>query len=146
MKSRLTIVIFFSLLIHTAGKLKAQTATLVTDKDSTLVGGEYVFNIAEKMPEFPGGDAALDKFIKKNIKYPKYERKNGIGGNVYVQFIVKSNGEIYNPKILKGVDKGEGLNYAALKVINAMPPWIPGKQNGRYVSTFVNLPITFVLK
>ncbi len=97
--------------------------------------------VPQVMPEMVGG---LNKYLGENLKYPVDARKLGIGGKVYVQFIVGKNGEIRDIKILKGVNKL--LDKEAIRVVEAMPNWKPGKQHGRPVSVIYNLPIHFKLK
>jgi protein TonB len=106
---------------------------------------EVVFSIVEQMPEFPGGMAEMMKFIQKNIRYPKKDKKNGISGTCYVTFIIDKTGEIREAKILRGINGGERCNSEALRVVKSMPKWIPGKQNGKNVDVQFNLPIKFTI-
>ncbi|HNW90160.1 MAG TPA: TonB family protein [Bacteroidales bacterium] len=99
--------------------------------------------IVEEMPEFPGGEAARKKFLSENIKYPQIAREIGTQGPVYVNFVVEKNGSITGVKILRGI--GSGCDEEALRVINAMPNWIPGRQNGKEVRVQINMPIHFKL-
>ena len=107
---------------------------------------EEIFAVVEEMPSFPGGEGELSKFLQKNINYPQMEREEGIAGTVYVTFVVDKEGKINDVKTLKGVKGGPGLEKEALRVINSMPPWKPGKQQGRSVRVQFNLPIRFSLK
>lgn len=108
------------------------------------VGEEVPFTYVEQMPEFPDGQAALYKWIGEKIKYPAIARENGISGKVVVQFVVTKDGEIQKAKVVQGL--GGGLNEEALRVVNAMPRWRPGKHNGRAVPVTFTLPIKFVLQ
>ena len=107
---------------------------------------EEIFTVVEQMPSFAGGDGELMKFIQKNIVYPAIEKEAGISGTAYVTFVVDKEGKITDVKILRGVSGGPNCDKEAMRVVKAMPPWKPGKQNGRPVSVQYNLPIKFVLR
>jgi periplasmic protein TonB len=102
-----------------------------------------VYTIVENMPEFSGGDAAMLNFIKDNIVYPDKAKENKIQGRVYVNFVVDEAGRVTSAKILRGI--GGGCDEEALRVVNMMPLWKPGMQNGKTVKVVYNLPITFSL-
>jgi protein TonB len=104
---------------------------------------QEVFTIVENMPEFPGGEAAMRKYIGKNIKYPNLARENKVEGTVYIQFVINQNGEISDTKILRGI--GAGCDEEALRVIKKMPAWAPGKQRGKPVRVQFTLPMKFKL-
>ena len=99
----------------------------------------------EIMPEFPGGEEALAKFLRNNLRYPGMASENGIQGVVFVKFVVRATGEISDVEVV-GAKKGAGLDEEALRVVKKMPKWKPGKQNGQHVSVFFNLPINFRLE
>ena len=101
------------------------------------------FMVVENMPEFPGGDLGLAKYIKKNIKYPKIAKDNNITGKVYVSFIVDKFGSATNVKIVRGVD--ENLDAEAIRVIKSLPKYKPGKQRGEAVRVMFTIPINFKL-
>lgn len=103
-----------------------------------------VFNMIEKMPRFPGGDAALMKFLKDNTIYPPYAFNAGIEGRVFVNFVVDSCGNISHVKVVRAVYPL--LDAEALRVVKSMPKWTPGEQRGKKVSTSINLPVNFVLQ
>ncbi|KJF41806.1 energy transducer TonB [Draconibacterium sediminis] len=103
-----------------------------------------VFFIVEDMPEFPGGDLALRKYIANAIKYPVIAQENGIQGKVYVTFVVSKTGKVTDAKIARGVDPS--LDKEALRVVNALPAWKPGKQRGKPVNVSYTVPINFVLQ
>lgn len=103
-----------------------------------------VFFIVEDMPEFPGGDLALRKYIANSIKYPVIAQENGIQGKVYVTFVVGKDGKVTNARIARGVDPS--LDKEALRVVNALPTWKPGKQRGKPVNVSYTVPINFVLQ
>lgn len=105
---------------------------------------EQIFVIVEEMPDFPGGDMELRKFIANNVKYPEDAQKNGIQGKVYVTFVVAKDGYVKNAKIARGV--APSLDEEALRVVNSLPMWKPGKQRGEYVNVAYTVPINFVLQ
>lgn len=98
---------------------------------------------AEQAPSFPGGMEALHKFLSENIKYPITALENGIQGRVIVKFVVSKTGDISNIQIFRGVDTS--LDMEAVRVIQAMPKWIPGKQKGKAVDVYFTLPVEFRL-
>lgn len=105
---------------------------------------EPIFVLVEKMPSFPGGDAALFQYLGKNIKYPTISAEMGTQGRVIVQFVVDKDGTITNPVVVKSVDAY--LDKEALRVINAMPKWTPGKQRNQPVRVKYTLPVMFRLQ
>jgi TonB family protein len=102
-----------------------------------------VYQVVEDMPKYPGGDDAMIKYIVSTIKYPEEAKKNGVMGTVYVQYIVETDGSVTHVSILRGV--GSGCDEEALRVVQGMPKWIPGKQNGETVRVQFVLPIKFSL-
>jgi len=120
-------------------------APIVTAKEEKEEEAEaQVFFIVEEMPEFPGGEAALRAFIAKSINYPVIAQENGIQGKVYVTFVVDRDGGISDAKIARGVDPS--LDKEALRVVNTLPKWKPGKQRGKPVRVSYTVPISFVLQ
>lgn len=105
---------------------------------------EERFTFVEFMPEFPGGEAALMKYLSKNLRYPNMAQENGIQGSIFVQFVVNKDGSISEVKTV-GAHKGAGLEEEAVRVVSKMPSWKPGKQNGKAVTVIFNLPVTFRL-
>lgn len=103
-----------------------------------------VFFIVEDMPEFPGGELALRKYIANAIKYPVIAQENGIQGKVYVTFVVGKDGAVRDAAIARGVDPS--LDKEALRVVNQLPRWKPGKQRGKAVNVSYTVPINFVLQ
>ncbi len=103
-----------------------------------------VFIIVEEMPEFPGGMKALTSYIAKAIKYPVIAQENGIQGKVYVSFVVDTKGRVTNAKVIRGVDPA--LDEEALRVVNSLPLWKPGRQGGKAVRVSFSVPISFVLQ
>ena len=105
---------------------------------------EQIFVAVEQPAEFPGGMAALMKWLNNNMRYPEAAQQNDIQGRVIVNFVVEKDGSIANVKIAKGVDKD--LDREALRVVKKMPKWQPGKNNGVAVRSYFNLPVTFRLQ
>ena len=103
-------------------------------------------SIAEKMPSFPGGEAAMMEYIQGNVKYPGIEKKSGISGICYVTFVVEKDGSITDVKILRGVPNGPGIDAESIRVVKAMPKWNPGQQYGKDVRVQFNLPIKYTLR
>ncbi|HEY3369886.1 MAG TPA: TonB family protein [Prolixibacteraceae bacterium] len=101
------------------------------------------YTVVEQMPEYPGGEAALRKYLSNNVHYPQIATENGVQGKVYVNFVVDRDGGISNVKVVRGVDSA--LDKEAVRVVKAMPKWIPGKQNGETVRVSYTVPINFVL-
>jgi protein TonB len=95
-------------------------------------------------PEYPGGEAALAKYLQKSIRYPHMAQENGIQGMVFIRFVVNRDGAITGVEIM-GAPKGGGLEEEAMRVVRNMPRWKPGRQNGQNVAVFFNLPINFTL-
>lgn len=103
-----------------------------------------VFDVVEQMPEFPGGINGLMQYLMTNVKYPVDAQKSKTEGRVLVMFIVDREGNVTEPEILKSVSPS--LDAEALRVVNAMPKWTPGKQKGKPVRVKYTLPIAFQLK
>lgn len=103
-----------------------------------------IFMVVEEMPEFPGGTEALRKYLAQSVVYPVVAQENGIQGRVYIQFVINQNGEVTDATILRGVDPS--LDREALRVVEAMPKWKPGKQLNRPVRVSYIVPINFTMK
>ena len=107
-------------------------------------GESDVYQIVEQMPEFPGGAAELYHYISKNIRYPQEAKEKGIQGRVFIGFIVEKDGSISNVRNLRGVDSE--LDAEAIRVIQSLPKWKPGKHNGEFVRVSYQIPIVFKLE
>ena len=94
-------------------------------------------------PQFPGGDAALISFLNENIKYPPTAAQDRIEGKVIVQFLVEKTGEIGEVKVLRSL--GKDLDKEAVRLIKSLPKFTPGRMNGKAVSVWYTLPVTFTL-
>ncbi len=119
-------------------------APVISAKEEKEEEEQQVFFIVEDMPEFPGGEMALRTFIANAIKYPVIAQENGIQGKVYVTFVVGKDGSVSDAKIARGVDPS--LDKEALRVVNTLPKWKPGKQRGKPVNVSYTVPINFVLQ
>lgn len=105
---------------------------------------QKIFLVVESMPEFPGGEAAMYKFIADIIEYPRLAKETGISGRVFVTFVVEKDGRVTDVQILRGI--GGGCDEEAIRVIKAMPKWTPGKQRGKPVRVQFRMPIKFTLQ
>ena len=113
------------------------TSTAQTKKN------DMVFSVVEVMPQYPGGQIAMMKYIMENMKYPEQAMKEGIQGRVTVRFIVEKDGSISDVKPVLSVHPL--LNKEAVRVVKSMPKWSPGKHNGKPVRVRFNLPVMFKL-
>jgi protein TonB len=102
-----------------------------------------VYHFVETMPEFPGGQDAMTRFLQKNIQYPDSARNHNIAGRVIVSFVVMEDGSLTDVKVVKNV--AWDLDAEAIRVVKLMPKFIPGKQQGKAVKVQFNLPISFRL-
>ena len=100
-----------------------------------------VYNMAEEMPTFPGGPAALGQFLRRSLHYPEAALDAHISGKVHVRFTVDENGHLLDPEVVKGL--GFGLDQEALRLVRLMPWWTPGKIAGRAVRVRYVMPIVF---
>jgi protein TonB len=102
------------------------------------------FIVVEEMPEFPGGQAAMLKYIGKHLRYPASAQAKGIAGIVYVSFVISAEGQVTKVEVMKGIDRA--CDQEAVRVISKMPAWKPGRQSGRNVSVRYSLPIRFSMQ
>ena len=123
------------------------------DNEITVVGyGEQksadtsgqVFAIVEKMPQFPGGEKAINEFISKTLQYPVIAQENGIQGKVVCSFIINQDGSVTDAEVISGVDPS--LDREALRIVSAMPKWTHGTQRGKAVRVKYTMPVTFTLQ
>ncbi|MCX6350296.1 MAG: energy transducer TonB [Bacteroidetes bacterium] len=119
---------------ETVTEVKEEVKKEVVEEEKPLL-------FVQNMPEFPGGEDAMQKFISKNLVYPSLALDLGLEGKVYVQFVVKKDGSINDVTVLK--DIGGGCGVAATKVVSKMPSWKAGSQSGRNVPVLVRIPIQF---
>ena len=126
----------------TAAQQEAYVPPAVVEEEEE--SEQQIFTVVEKMPEFPGGMAALMKYLANAIKYPVIAQENGIQGRVSCSFVINKDGSIVDAVVLRGVDPS--LDKEALRVINAMPKWKPGEQRGKPVRVKYTVPVTFRLQ
>ena len=113
------------------------------EQKSTDTSGQ-VFAIVEKMPQFPGGEKAINEFISKTLQYPVIAQENGIQGKVVCSFIINQDGSVTDAEVVSGVDPS--LDREALRIVSAMPKWTPGTQRGKAVRVKYTMPVTFTLQ
>lgn len=104
----------------------------------------YTTANVQQQPEFPGGEAAMYKWLSDHIVYPATAAEEGVSGKVIVEFVVSKTGEIENIKALRGPHKA--LEAEAIRVVKSMPKWNPGRNNGQPVKVTFVLPVTFKLQ
>ncbi len=97
----------------------------------------------DQMPQFPGGNKALMKFLRENLEYPEEARKNGIEGKVLSQFLVNEDGTLTDIEIVRGL--GYGCDDEVLRLIHQMPKWDAGTKDGKAVKVVFKLPVVFAL-
>lgn len=121
------------------------TVLEIDDNEETLEEPEApIFIIVENMPEFPGGELALRKFIAENVKYPEDAKEKGIQGRAYVSFVIDKEGNVANVKLARGIGF-ESIDNEALRVVSLLPKWKPGMQGGKAVNVSYTIPIIFKL-
>jgi TonB family protein len=104
---------------------------------------DEIFTAVEQQAEFPGGPRAFEAFLRENLRYPSAAQRANVGGKVYVQFVINTDGSIQDVQILKSI--GLGCDEEAIRLIKVVPRWTPGKQAGRLVRSRFTQPITFNL-
>jgi len=147
---------------YTAPKIKKSvkttvkfTTTVITDSVKSTIkftapviishGNDSVYyNGVEKMPQFPGGEEEMLKFIHDNLHYPPVAATAGIEGRVTIRFVVSRDGDVTDVKVIRGFDAA--CDKEAVRVVKLMPKWIPGRQEGRNVPVYYTLPIVFKLQ
>ena len=128
--------------------VKGDTIEMIVEavKENKVIddsGDDVAYAAVEEPAEFPGGRAAMMKFISKNLTYPKSAERRDIQGRVFVYFEIDKNGKVVNSRNLKGIDKE--CDDEALRVVRMFPDWKPAKMNGRAVRQQIKLPINFVI-
>lgn len=123
---------------------ETEPSTLDDNRAITGENTDSTFVVVEQMPVFPGGEQALRNWINTHIKYPYLAAENGIEGKVYVQFVVDKDGNVCCAKISRSSDPA--LEQEALRVVNSLPRWNPGRQRGDPVKVAYTVPINFILK
>lgn len=117
-----------------------------TDNGPGEPAAPEIFTIVEENAEFPGGFAAMMKYIQQNVQYPAMAREAGISGKCFLKFVVNENGDISNVEVLKGVPGCPDCDKEAIRVVKSMPKWKPAKMTGRSVKCYFNLPFSFKIQ
>ena len=123
--------------------LMAGGCLMTANAQKTVVSqtNQKVFDTVEQMPEYPGGMQAMIAFLQTNMKYPEDAAKQKVEGRVMVQFVVETDGSVSDVHVAKQVFPS--LDAEAVRVVQAMPKWTPGKEKGNVVRVKYNLPIVF---
>jgi periplasmic protein TonB len=123
-----------------------ETNTNKTDVqvEKDTVDANRIYTYVEEVADYPGGNAALSKYIRENIKYPQQAFELGISGKVFVQFVVSATGAVSSVRIIKGVNLP--MDAEAYRVVKSMPDWTPGRLKGKPVNCYFNLPINFKMQ
>lgn len=147
MKKLLNLMLLFSLNISLAMAQSNEYTIIKSDTISETTNdaqSEKVYDVVEMPPSFPGGMAALQSYIRNNIKYPVAAKKNGIEGRVVIEFVVEKDGTLSNVKAFRSADPS--LDQEAIRLVESMPKWNPGKSNGEPVNVRYTIPVTFRLQ
>lgn len=137
--------LFNPAMVETVPVQSLQRVTLTLSSNGIKMGQEEkIYTKVTEMPEFPGGPMALRSFISSNIRYPKVAAQSKLQGKVFVSFIVNAEGKVTDAKIAKGIHPL--LDSEAIRIVNLMPGWKPGKENGKAVNVSYTVPINFVLQ
>lgn len=117
---------------------------IVEEKKPEPVDDNQVFTVVEQKPQFPGGEAALLKWVSDHIRYPAMAQENNIQGKVVLQFVVTKTGKVGEVKVMRSKDPD--LDKEAVRVVKSLPDFVPGKMNGHAVNVWYTLPVTFKLQ
>lgn len=113
-------------------------------EEHAVIVEEKPLTSVEEMPQFPGGEDELIRFISDNLRYPAVASEMGIEGRVIIRFVVSKNGEVGSVEVIRSLDPS--CDKEASRVVRMMPKWIPGRQNGRSVPVYYTIPIVFRLQ
>ncbi|MGY3091037.1 protein TonB [Hymenobacter sp. UYAg731] len=142
--------LFAGLIAASASLARAQTASVEVPAQSeggtaatvaAATAAPTIYFTAEEMPAFPGGDAALVKFLSSKVQYPAAALDRSLSGKVHVSFTVDPAGHLHDPRVVRGL--GNGLDEEALRLVRLMPWWTPGRVHGQPVWVSVTMPIVF---
>ncbi len=139
--NHISFILSFGLLINIASA-QVEPSSVV---HQLTIDSQKVFVFVEEMPEYPGGHNVMMDYLRKNIMYPKECVENGVMGKVYVRFVVNEDGSINHIECIKS-SGNRLLDEEAMRVVQNMPAWKPGKQQGKNVKVQFTLPINFYLK
>ncbi len=129
--------------VHKKGKTSVMMP--MADKEKMTLDKDGVYSNAEVMPEFPGGQDALANYVNNHVEYPQQAIDDNTTGTVRISFVIDEKGKVTGAQLVNGngAKVGKGLDEEALRVVNSMPAWKPGKVKGKTVKTRLELPITF---
>ena len=99
--------------------------------------------VLDEPASFPGGMEAMKTYMVKNLRYPETLKETGISGKVFVKFVVSEKGELSNVQVMKGLSGCKECDMEVVRVVKGMPKWIPGKDKGKAVKSYYNLPVMF---
>ena len=133
-------------LIHTIISIFFTSVLLVAQDNNnqpvnTNDTNDKIYHFVEKMPEYPGGEIALRRYLVENLKYPNAQAS--YQGKVYIRFIIDEDGNVIKPEVTRGVESL--LDKEAIRVVKSLPKWIPGEHNGKRVKVYYTVPINFKL-
>ncbi|MDX9940658.1 MAG: energy transducer TonB [Bacteroidales bacterium] len=123
-------------------EVKEFTPVVVVQEEEEI-SEEVIFTVVEDQPSYPGGEEARIRYLQENLRYPQMAREAGIQGTVFVTFVVERDGSVTDVRVLRGI--GGGCDEEAVRVVQNMPRWNPGRQRGQPVRVQFNMPIRFVL-
>ena len=123
----------------TSRVVKANAEAQVTDESAPQ--SKKVYRSVEQMPQFPGGEAGLMRYLQSNINYPANAAMNNIGGRVILQFVVEKDGHIGEVKVVRSIDPE--IDAEAVRVVKSLPDFIPGRQDGEPVAVWYTIPVSF---
>ena len=140
------ITAFFTFLLTTAVSFsQGSTPTSFQEPPKESPSKNSIVLNPDHLPEFKGGRAGLNKFLAKNMVYPRIAIEADLQGKCYIRFLVEKDGKISEIKVLKGVPDCSECDAEAVRVIRKMPKWIPAKHNGEKVRSYFDLPVNFTL-
>lgn len=116
---------------------------VVVVQEEEEIAEDVIFTVVEDQPSYPGGEEARIRYLQDNLRYPQMAREAGIQGTVFVTFVVERDGSVTDVRVLRGI--GGGCDEEAVRVVQNMPRWNPGRQRGQPVRVQFNMPIRFVL-
>ncbi len=138
--------IIFLILASIACGTQAHAQTMLAIPADSQNQTPKALTVAEQMPEFQGGIREQMNYMQKNIVYPKIALDSAYSGRCYINFVVDTAGYIKNVRVLKGVPKCPECDKEAVRVIQSMPRWKPGMQDGKPANVYYNLPVSFKLQ
>ena len=137
------VLLLIMIITALARETSAQKVETYTNADTITANGEPIHIIADEPPQFAGGQKELTEYLENNTNYPPKLRKKGIEGKVFITCVIDPTGKVIEVKLIQGFD--DLANEEAVRVVKAMPDWVPGKISGKPVFVRYNFPINFSL-